>query len=76
MKQIKRKGFYQERWSGQGAQISPVCLGIRQQTAGVKSRGNGDAVVLVRDELQEFNNLVEALVVLSALERNKAEMLT
>lgn len=61
----------QERWSGQRAQISPVGLGVGQQAAGVKSGGNGDAVVLVRNELQEFNNLIEALVVLSALERNK-----
>lgn len=63
----------EERWRRQRAQIGPVGLGVGQQARGIEASGNGDAVVLVRDELQQLHDLIEALVVLSALDRREGK---
>ena len=59
----------QEWWRGQTAQVRPVGLGLGQEAARIEATGNRDAVVLVGHELQEFDDLVEAIVVVADLEQ-------
>lgn len=53
---------------GQRAQVRPVGLGVGKQAARIQATRDRHAIVLVRHKLQQLHNLIEALVVFTALE--------